>query len=121
MKWASNSQGALPRARFTALLDTGATATCIDDALAMELNLPIFEQEIVSGVHGIAMMTRYRAQIHLAELDTTLSGAFFGAHLSAGGQPYLAIIGRDFLRHFRLTYDGRTGAVSLSNEIDSGL
>ena len=112
----TNRRPDLPAPRLTALLDTGAIASCIDDALAIDLGLPVVERQNVSGVHGIGSVARYRAQMHLPDLDSTFVGVFFGAYLKDGGQPYSAIIGRDFLRHFRLTYDGRTGAVTLSND-----
>ncbi len=99
-----------------ALVDTGADTTCIDSDLASSLGLPVVNQETVSGVLGSGVANFHLARIYVPELDVAFSGAFVGAHLSAGGRPYLAIIGRDFLRHFRLSYDGRTGAVTLSND-----
>lgn len=99
-----------------ALVDTGSDTTCIDSDLAHALNLPVANQEIVSGIHGRGIVNFHLARIYVPELDVVFSGAFIGAHLEAGGQPYSAIIGRDFLRHFHLSYDGRTGAVSLSND-----
>ena len=101
---------------WPALVDTGAGTTCIDARLAIALNLPVINQRIVSGVHGEGMVNIHPAQIYVPALSVSFSGAFAGAHLIGGGQPHYALIGRDFLRHFRLTYDGRTGAVSLSND-----
>ena len=37
-------------------------------------------------------------------------------HLEAGGQPYHALMGRDFLKDYRMVYDGETGQVTLSRE-----
>lgn len=45
-----------------------------------------------------------------------MNGAFAGVDLKAGGQIHSALIGRTFLRHFKMIYDGRTGTVSLSND-----
>lgn len=53
------------------------------------------------------------AQIFVPALSFTLYGMFAGVHLAAGGQEHFALIGRDFLRHFIMRYDGGTGAVSL--------
>ncbi len=103
------TQGLLP-----ALVDTGAATTCIDASLAATLNLPVINQRIVSGVHGEGVVNVHSGSIHVPALDAVFSGAFVGAYLAAGGQPQSAILGRDFLRHFRLTYDGITGAVTLS-------
>ena len=82
----------------------------------MTLRLPVVSQRTVSGVHGECLVNTRLAQIFVPELDVVFSGVFVGAYLNAGGQPHSAIIGRDFLRHFRLSYDGRTGAVTLSND-----
>ncbi len=47
-------------------------------------------------------------------LDWTVHGSFAGVHLRAGGTPHYALMGRTFLRHFTMVYDGKTGAVTLS-------
>ncbi len=67
-------------------------------------------------MHGRGLVNLHLARIYIPGLSAVFTGAFAGAGLEAGGQPYTAILGRDFLRHFRLSYDGRTGAVSLSND-----
>ena len=103
-------------AAHAALLDTGADTACIDSDFAYALNLPVVHQETVSGVHGRGLVNLHLAQIYLPGLSAVFSGAFAGAGLKTGGQPYTAILGRDFLRHFRSTYNGRTGAVTLSND-----
>jgi hypothetical protein len=36
--------------------------------------------------------------------------------LKAGGQIHSALIGRTFLKHFKMVYDGRTGTVTLSRD-----
>ena len=56
------------------------------------------------------------AQIYVPDLDFTVYGRFRGVRLSDGGQPHSALIGRTFLRHFTMFYDGRTGAVTISND-----
>lgn len=47
-------------------------------------------------------------------LDWTVHGSFAGVYLRAGGTPHYALMGRTFLRHFTMVYDGKTGAVTLS-------
>lgn len=102
---------------YEALVDTGSVVTCVDVRLADALNLPVAGQsDDVASVLGAGQVVDYYATIHLPELDATFTGRVVGAHLEAGGQRHSVIIGRDFLRHFRLTYDGRTGEVSLSND-----
>ena len=107
----------IPIELYEALVDTGAAVTCIDVGLAGALNLPIVSQAgRASGVFGIGETVTYSVTIHLPELNATFSGHVLGARLEEGGQRHRVIIGRDFLRHFRLSYDGRTGAVTLSND-----
>ena len=54
------------------------------------------------------------AQIYVPALDFTMYGVFAGVHLTAGGQPHYALMGRTFLQEFTLVYEGRTGTVTLS-------
>ena len=103
----------LPTQLHHALVDTGAFASCIDSHLAAVLNLPIINQQPMAGVHGAANVNVHLAQIEVPSLGLTIRGRFFGVHLTAGGQPHRAIIGRTFLRDMRLSYDGSTGEVIL--------
>ena len=107
----------IPSKRWRALVDTGASTSCIDSALAAELGLPLSGRDNVAGVGGISSVDRHLAQIHIPSLNWTIYGEFSGAYLSAGGQPHQALIGRSFLAHFRMTYEGRTGEVILSNDM----
>ena len=106
----------LPDDRFPALVDTGALESCIDSMLAGALGLPVADRRPVAGVHGIDEVNMHLAQIHIPELQWTVYGQFAGVHLAAGGQPHRALMGRTFLMNFVMTYDGRTGAVALSND-----
>ncbi len=103
---------------FPALIDTGCRVSCIDANLAVEMGLPIVggAPHPMSGVLGSGEVDLFLAEITLPELRTTVAGRFPGVHLAEGSQPYRALIGRDILRNFTLVYDGRTGAVSISNE-----
>ena len=102
-----------------ALVDTGATESCIDADFAQALGLLSFEREDDSEVVGIGGPTpvdHYLAQICVPELDRTIYGLLAGVQLRAGNQPYYALIGRTFLQSFTLHYQGRTGAVTLSDD-----
>ena len=105
----------LPEKLWPALVDTGATFSCIDSTLANELELPIFDQKSVSGVHGKQELNLHLAQIYVPSLRFITYGMFFGVHLISGGQPHSALIGRSFLKDFNMTYNGKTGAVILSS------
>lgn len=110
-------QGKFPSLAMTgvdALVDTGAGESFIDDALALQLNLTIVDQKTVSGSNGSHTVNMYLAHVHVPALHFTLHGLFGGVGLSAGGQRHRALIGRTFLQHFQMTYDGRTGRVLLS-------
>ena len=104
----------LPQDRFPALVDTGALESCIDSELALTLNLPIVDRQAVAGVHGRGDVNMHLAQIYVPALDWTVHGSFAGVYLRAGGTPHYALMGRTFLRHFTMVYDGKTGAVTLS-------
>lgn len=100
-----------------ALVDTGATASCIDAGLAMQLNLPIIDRQNVGGISGSYEVNMHLAHVVVPGLNKYISGAFAGVDLRGGGQPHVALIGRTFLQHFTFFYDGRTGSVSISDEL----
>ena len=111
------SPGALPNlppTEFHALVDTGASESCIDSGVAQSLGLPIVDRRKVAGVHGSDEVNVHLAQIYVRALSFTSYGQFAGVHLHAGGQPHSALIGRTFLRTFTMVYDGSTGSVILS-------
>lgn len=102
-------------AQVEALLDTGAQECCIDTFLAAQLSLPVIDKRPMSGSAGQHEVDVYLAQIHVPALSFTMYGAFAGVHLQAGGQRHKALIGRSFLRAFTVTYEGRTGTVTISS------
>jgi hypothetical protein len=99
-----------------ALVDTGAAQSCIDNLLAVQLNLPVIDRRAIAGVSGQMMANMYLAQIHVPTLARTITGSFAGVDLKAGGQEHHALIGRTFLRHYRMLYDGISGTVVISDE-----
>lgn len=103
----------LESGRVPALVDTGALESFVDSALAIQLNLPVVNVGTISGAGGPSAVNIHLAQIHVPDLDWLVYGRFSGVHLSAGGQPHVALIGRDLLRDCAMSYDGRTGVVTL--------
>jgi hypothetical protein len=97
-----------------ALVDTGAFASCIDSLLATQLNLPIIDRRIVSGIGGPQEVNFHLAQVCVPSLRFTQYGMFAGVHLAAGGQPHQALLGRTFLRHHTMLYEGPSGQVTIS-------
>ncbi|MBP7828736.1 MAG: retroviral-like aspartic protease family protein [Kiritimatiellae bacterium] len=97
-----------------ALVDTGATECCIDSMLATQLNLPIVDRRQIAGIHGRQEINIHLAQVHIPSLNFTMYGMFAGVHLAAGGQPHKALIGRTFLRHCTMAYEGKSGTVRIA-------
>lgn len=96
-----------------ALVDTGAMYCCIDSALALSLNLPIHDQRPFGGIGGAHILNVHLAQMYVPDLGCSTYGEFAGVNLAGSGQPHGAIIGRNFLRGFSMTYDGPTGKVTI--------
>jgi predicted aspartyl protease len=98
-----------------ALIDTGATMSCIDDQLAQQLGLPLINQVQSPGVHGSAPLNVYLAYLLIPSLSVAQTGEFIGANMAAGGQFHRALLGRTLLQNMLLVYDGRSGSVKLAN------
>lgn len=113
---AGQAPPALPADQLPALVDTGAAQSCIDNDLALVRHLPVVDRQEIAGAHGSAEVNMYLGQIRVPSLQVTIYGRFAGVALRAGGQAHFALIGRTFLRYFAMTYDGRTGIVTLSND-----
>jgi len=96
-----------------ALVDTGATESCIDTQLATKLNLPVIDRQPIGGIGGKMMANIYLAQLYIPALNYVIYGNFAGVELVAGGQIHKALIGRTFLRNFTMTYSGPTGDVKI--------
>ena len=99
-----------------ALVDTGASESCIDNLLAAQIKLPVVDRRRISGISGSNEVNVYMAQVHIPSLNFTIYGAFAGVDLKAGGLVHNALIGRTFLRHFTMTYEGKTGMVIISSD-----
>lgn len=100
----------------SALVDSGAVQSCIDNILAASLNLPIIDRQPISGSNGSHVTNIYQAQVHIPSLQFTILGSFAGVDLVAGGQQHHALIGRTFLRNFKMIYEGTTGTVTITSD-----
>lgn len=96
-----------------ALLDTGAGANCIDDGLARSLGLPITDEGEVSGIGGKTSANIYLARVYVPDLERLLFEPFAGARLEEGEQWHRVILGRPFLRPYRMVYDAPNGGVEI--------
>jgi len=99
-----------------ALVDTGASQSCIDSLLAAQLGLPVVDKITISGVSGGQEVNMHLAQVYVPALQWTIYGLFAGVHLAAGGQAHKALIGRTFLQNFTMVYEGKTGNVTISSD-----
>lgn len=97
-----------------ALIDTGATESCIDEELAVSLGLPLIDKILLGGVAGSKEHNVYLAVITVPETSLIQYGRFAGVHLTAGSQVHRVLLGRTFLKTSIFIYDGRTGRVTLA-------
>jgi hypothetical protein len=104
----------LPEKRVKALIDTGAGGDCIDDELARRLKLPIHDEGEISGVGGRHRAFIYTARIYVPHLERLLFQPFTGVKLQEGEQWHRVILGRSFLRNYRLYYNGVSGQVEIA-------
>lgn len=97
-----------------ALIDTGASESCIDIDLAVSLGLPQIDVILISGAGGPKPHPVYMCAIAIPVLGLTQYGRFAGVHLQAGGQAHKVLLGRTFLSGIIMIYDGIRGQVTLA-------
>ena len=93
-----------------ALIDTGATTSCIDEKFATDLGLTIIDEQTAHGIGGAKLHSRFLAFMQIPELSTHTTKNFLGVDLK-GRQPVL--LGRDFLYSSIFVYDGVSGIISI--------
>jgi predicted aspartyl protease len=103
--------------KFAALVDTGATECAIDSLLAAQLNLPVVDRRKVAGIGGAHEVNVHLAQVFVVSLGFTVYGAFMAVHLNAGGQRHHVLLGRTFLKHYKMVYEGVTGTVIIESPL----
>ena len=98
-----------------ALIDTGATATCMDEAAARKAGLPITGTgSIASASHAAHAVPLFSGKLTLDELNVA-AHIRRGMGVNLSGFPNLvALIGRDLLQTAVLVYNGPDGHVSLA-------
>ena len=100
--------------QIPALVDTGASASCIDDNLARELKLPLVDEQPMGALSGEYKANVYMAQAHIPVFGTTHYGRLIGVEMVKAGFAQKALLGRDFLRDHIMIYDGIRGQVTLA-------
>lgn len=94
---------------ISALIDTGATDSCIDTAFATQLGLRVIDRRPVGGVAGQQIHDVFLGKIIVPELQMAFNGSLIGVQLGGGHQ---IILGRDFLVSIVMIYDGTDGRVT---------
>lgn len=97
-----------------ALIDTGASVSCVDEEAAQQMKLPVVDvAQMTSATHD-----QHPCNIYPIQIAMPSSGVVFGAPRAMGAklapQGLIAIIGRDILSVCTLFYNGSQGQVTLS-------
>jgi len=97
-----------------ALIDTGASNTCIDDKAAQSMKLPVIDVGLMtSASHAQTKTNIYPIQIEITSFKLRFqSPRTMGAEL--GPQGLILLLGRDLLAHCLLVYNGLTGQITLA-------
>lgn len=97
-----------------ALIDTGASLTAIDETAAKNMNLPIIDVATIASATDAGIKANvYPAQLQIAGAPIEITvGRALGAMLEPQG--LLALLGRDFLQHLTMFYNGPRGQLTIS-------
>jgi hypothetical protein len=97
-----------------ALLDTGASVSCVDKSVPPKLGLNPVGTTILQGAKGGGPSSLFPMRLEIQVMKWTIDYSnMVEADLAALG--YLAIIGRDVLRLAQFVYHGHVGEYTLSN------
>lgn len=96
-----------------ALIDSGASRTCIDETSALSLKLPVINVvNVASASHAFTKRNVYPARLEAIGFSMIFNVQAIGAPLASQG--LIALIGRDILKFCTLFYNGVTGQLTLS-------
>jgi hypothetical protein len=102
----------VPSKKVIALIDTGASISCINSPIAAELNLISRDKQLVGTPNGPALQDTYDVGFHLFSISPLiLPVQVLGSNLES--QPYAALVGRDILSKCTLIYIGSDNSYSL--------
>ena len=109
-------QAAKPSPRVVnglALIDTGASHTCLDESTAKDVGLPVIDRAtITSASHADNNVPVFSAKLAIIRFSDINLERVPGANLKPQG--LIALIGRDVLSRAVLVYNGPDGSVSIS-------
>lgn len=95
-----------------ALIDTGASGTCISPEVAKVLELQPLRQIEMAGVHGVKKSNVYAINFTFPGSGIVLAD-WNVSEVNLQNRPFHMLLGRDVLRYFLLVYDGNTGEIGL--------
>ena len=96
-----------------ALVDTGASCTCIDEAAARQAGLAVVDQGTISTAsHATHDVPIFAGQLDIPDFGRLKVTRAMGATLA--NQGLIALIGRDALRGTIFIYNGIDGSISLA-------
>ena len=98
-----------------ALVDTGATQSCIDNEVAQSLGLPVVDYVMIAGAAGARRHPLYAVRVAIPVLEISQFGAFADVDLGAGEQPHRVLLGRTFLQGTVMIYDGVRAQVTIAS------
>lgn len=96
-----------------ALIDTGASRTVINPALAVSIGLLQVDTIKVAHVGGVSVAPVYAAALEFPSTGLEPVPALEVIASPLPSQPISCLIGRDVLQRWLLTYDGRTGLITI--------
>jgi len=102
----------IPQKKVLALIDTGATCTCIDSSVAKELELVSFDAKKVQTAGGEDLQAAYDVSVVLP-LAKHMGIQVQVLEAKLTNQPYSALLGRDILRECTLIYNGWNNSYQL--------
>ncbi len=101
---------------FTAMIDTGASISCINISLAQQLGLQQVSSTQLGGVGGSSEAPIYAAALSVPQFGVTVDPIqIAGVQNPLPGVDML--LGRDILRSLHMEYHGGQGAFTLENEV----
>lgn len=105
-----------PPATGLALIDTGATYTCIDETTCQALGIQAVGTATVNHVDGASIRACYPVQVSFPDLKLPPLKIIraTSVNLTNNTPPFIALIGRDVLSRFKLTYNGPRGRIEIA-------
>ena len=98
-----------------ALIDTGASFTCVADHVCQKLGLQPTGMVTLGHAGGKEDRLCYPIQVSFpgSPLPPLYCPRACSVNLAEGQQGHIMLIGRDLLRHFRMVYNGPRGRIEL--------